>query len=743
MKKYVFLLFFLFIYTTANIYAQKSHTLKGVVYNLKQDGTKEPLPFATVYWLQSGTYMDCDEKGRFLFTSFDKVQNTLVATAIGYTRDTVQLATDATYVEFFLRGINELEKAVVLGKQSGNYLSKLSSMKTEVITAAGLCKMACCNLAESFENSASVTVGYSDAITGARQIRLLGLSGNYTQMLDENRPVMRGLASPFGLTYIPGQWLESIQIAKGPSSVINGLEAITGQINMEHRKPTAENPLFINFMMSNMLRTEFNVASSIQLNDKWSTVALGHISTDPLKHDGNRDGFRDEPTTLQFNLANRWLYYAKSGLQVRFGFRALSDERDGGEMNYKEIGPSSMLHWGSTIRNKGVNAFGKVGVPLNADNSMNIALIVDYNFHKMDSNYGLKLYNGKQNSLFANAIFQYIPNDTHRMSFGIRNQFDNFDEKLMDITLPKDLSRRENQLGFYGEYTYTYGEKFTGVVDLSLDYNNLYGWLFAPRTNLKYSFTDDLVMRFSGGRGFRSPNLIADNLGMLSTGRRIFIDTDLKIEDAWTFGGNATAYLPLGVKKENAYVSFDYFRTDFINQILVDQERDWSKVWLYNLDGKSFTNTFQFDFSVEPIERFTVLTTFRYTDAKVTLEGQGLVERPLTSRFKGVLNLQYATRMNVWTFDFTAQLNGKSRLPNFVGSGNEYSPVYPIFFAQVTRKFRDFDVYVGGENLTNYRQPNPIIAADRPFSSDFNASVIWGPLMGIKVYAGMRFTLWK
>lgn len=107
-----------------------------------------------------------------------------------------------------------LQQAVFTSRGNGNFLSKGKDIRTEVITAAGLCKMACCNLAESFENSASVTVGYADAVTGARQIRLLGQNGIYTQMLDENRPTMRGLAAPFGLNYVPGQWLERFLLLK-------------------------------------------------------------------------------------------------------------------------------------------------------------------------------------------------------------------------------------------------------------------------------------------------------------------------------------------------------------------------------------------------------------------------------------------------------------------------------------------------------------------------------------------------
>lgn len=731
-------------FTLSSSISLLAQTVSGTVKVQKSDGTLEPMAYASVYWIEGKVVVETDDKGKFSFDRKKAENLSLIATFIGHTKDTIVLAKGENRADFVIKEGEELQAARVVSKQQGNYLSKLASVKTEVISAAGLCKMACCNLAESFENSASVTVGYSDAITGARQIRLLGLSGIYTQMLDENRPVMRGIASPFGLSYIPGQWLESIQIAKGPSSVINGTEAITGQINLEHRKPTKEEPFFLNLFLSNTLRTEANVASSLQLNNRWSTVMLGHFSTDPADHDGNHDGFRDEPQSMQFNFSNRWLYIAENGLQMRIGFKALSDNRLAGQTGFTRDTERDVNSWGSVIKNKGFNGYFKIGVPLSEGNKKNIAAVVDYSYHKLESFFGLKDYNAHQNSLFANIIFQNELSENHKYTLGMSANMDDINEHLKDYFAGNyyDIypGRTEKSVGAYGEYTYTQGEKITIVAGLRADYNNYHGWLPAPRINIKYAFDEKLIFRASGGRGFRSTNIVPDNLGMLSTGRKVDAQANLNIEDAWTYGANLTGYFPLGYS--DASLSFDYFRTDFNKQVIVDQEYDLSKISIYNLDGRSFTNTYQADLNIEPIERFTILTTFRYTDAKVTLKGQGLVEKPLTSRYKGVLNLQYATRMNKWTFDFTAQLNGPSRLPYFFDGGG-HSPVYAMFYGQITKKFRDLDVYVGGENLSNYRQKHAIINAENPYSPSFNSTVIWGPLMGIKVYAGLRYTIFK
>lgn len=764
MKRIIFFILLLSL-SAAEISAQraKGHIVAGAVLHT---GDRTPVPYATVYWLRTGTYMDCTDEGLFQFTVFSDEPETLVATAVGYSTDTVTVTRETQYAEFHLKRTSEITGAVITGDGIRN-LSGTTPIRTEVISAAGLCKMACCNLAESFENSASVTVGYSDAITGARQIRLLGLSGIYTTLQDENRPTMRGLAAPFGLSYVPGQWLESIQIAKGPSSVVNSSEAITGQINMEHRKPTDEKTLFANVFLSSELMTEANVASSLQLNDRWSTVLLGHFSAMPKAHDMDGDGFKDDPTRTQVNFANRWLYYVPNGPQVRFGVKALYDDRLGGSTEFRKgdenKSPEEMVSdgiWGSRIKNKEFNGYVKAGFPLNSDNSMNIAVVGDYTFHQFDSNFGIKGYDGLQNSLFANVIYQWIPNDSHRLNAGIRDSYDHFNELLTDrFTLSDksiigenimDLSRSENIFDVYGEYTYSYGDILSACAGVSLDHNSIYGSNISPRLNVRYTPLEWLTIRASGGEGHRSPNIVTDNLGMMSTGRAIVINTPLDMEKAWTFGGNVTFEIPLG-EPDKCYFSMDYFRTDFVSQVIMDQERtDQTGIYLYNLDGQSFTNTFQADFAVEPIERFDITATLRYTDSKVTLADKGLVERPLVSRLKAVLNLQYATRMSKWIFDFTAQLNGRARIPDFaaVRWGYNESPVYPVFFAQVTRKFKNIEVYVGGENLTNYTQAKylnteNVIDASDPFSTSFNASSVWGPLMGIKVYAGARFTLWK
>ena len=634
--------------------------------------------------------------------------------------------------------VDTLDAAVASSRVKANYLSKGKELRTEVISSAGLMKMACCNLAESFENSASVTVGYSDATTGARQIRLLGLSGIYTQMLDENRPILRGLSMPFGLSYIPGSWLESIQIAKGSPSVINGSESITGQINLEHKKPTDEKPLFINASLMSDTKADLNVLSSLQLSDKFYTILMGHVDGNFKTHDMNGDGFVDEPALLQFNVANRWLYYTPKW-QVRWGVRAIRDTRKGGQMD----GP-----WQSDIVNSSLNGYVKVARSLREDGSASIALVGDYAFQKMDARFGFNAYNALQHSAFANLIYRNRLSDRHDLTVGINATADWWEEAIRTSTWHNHNDKTQVlQWSPYLEYTFKQGDRFSAIAGVAGVFAG--GFYPVPRITLRYQPVECLVLRANGGRGIRRANPFPDNIGILSTGKNISgIPAGRPLEDSWTYGGNATLHFT-----ENTYLSLDFFRTRFTKQLLLYREH-FQHILFYSLDGhESWSNTFQADFSTEPIERLTFTLTARYTDARAWQPTGEVRETALTSRFKGVFNVQYKTRLSKWIFDFTASVNGSARVYDFMRELRNArgtmlypegrTPVYPLLYAQITRRFKGFDLYVGGENLTNYTQPVPVIGAGVPGSDIFDAASVWGPLMGAKIYAGFRLTIWK
>lgn len=775
----------LFVCIAASAYAQD---ITGTV----TDTENNPMPGASVYWADTNVGTAASIDGKFRLHRV-KGYDTLVASFLGYENDTLHVDDTMSQVQLKLRQGVALETVVVEGNLGGNYIRHDGILKGETISFAGLCKMACCNLAESFENSASVTVGYSDAISGARQIKMLGLAGTYTQILDENRAIMRGLSAPYGLSYTPGMWLNSIQVSKGISSVTAGHEAITGQINLEHRKPTDDERLFLNVYFDSELKPEVNLSSAIPVtkDKRLSTVILAHGSMDTKSYDHNGDGFRDLPLSRQFDIANRWLYQADNGMQVRWGVKYINDYRLGGQMNYRKKMKNEMLHWidesqpdhynhnrpyGSEVKNEEVNAYFKLGMPVGKsvfdkdeqdEMRSNFAVVVDFDHFNEDAYFGaFNDYGGRQNMLNANAM--YVHYFTYRSSLisGISASSRWVDENLMQnlgimqnwggsIILNNkvlDSKRLEPEIGAYMEYTYSIKDKLSVVAGLRYDYNFYFRKnMITPRAHVKWNITPTTVFRASAGLGYRPTDVITDNIGILATGHQIYgvprHYRDLnRMETALTAGGSLTQTIST-INHNDMTISFDYFRTQLFHSVIVDQEYIYGATFIYDTNKKSFTNSYQVDLTWTPIERFDIFATFRYTDSKYTVNREGggheLVERPLVNRFKTLLNLQYATRMRKWTFDVTAQLNGRSRIPQTEPDiPSAYSPVYPMFYAQVSRRIKHWDIYIGCENIGNYKQKHPILNADNPYSWYFNSSLVWGPLMGRKFYIGVRFNLY-
>jgi len=739
-NKYILIIFAVLL-LHGNTLSAQTGKISGKVFENDGKGNKTPLEFASVFWLGTTAGTATDANGNFSLQKSNIENSRLVASAIGYISDTLTITRETEEVEFVLYETPEqIGEATVVARQLGSYISKSASVITEIITGAGLSKLACCNLAESFENTASVSVGYSDAVSGARQIRMLGLSGTYVQMLDENIPTLRGIAATYGLSFTPGQWLESIQMSKGTSSVLNGYEAITGQINLEHRKPNKDEPLFINLYGDIDRRFEANITSSLQINDKLSTVIFAHGSTDSKSHDANGDGFIDYPKLKQINAGNRWLY-SSGKVIVHAGYRFLAENRKGGQLHTDM--PNAYT---SNIDNKHFNAYLKAGIPFNEDGSRSLAFIVSYAYHNQNSYFGKKHYDARQNSVISNVLWQSTldKEEKHRYTIGASFVHDNYKELFTDSKFA-DLwigDRIENVGGAFAQYTLKPNENFDFIAGIRLDRNTLYKeTLFTPRMHLRYNFTPNSTIRISAGRGFYSPNIIAENIGILATGRKIAIDADIKMEKAWTTGASLTQNFKID-ENRSGYVSFDFFRTDFQNQTVVDVEESEQYIRITNLNGKSYSNSYQVNFSIDPFERFNVYTTFRYNEAKTDMS-RGLVEKPLVDRFKALVNLAYSTKFEKWRFDFTAQLNGSSRLPLYAAQtlGKERSKTYPVFFSQITKKYKRLDVYLGCENIGNYMQKDVIINAQDPFDDKFDASVIYAPLMGRKIYMGIRFTL--
>ena len=750
--------------------------------------TSEPLVGASLYWKNTTAGASTTANGSFTLKrvhGFD----TLVVDYLGYDIWEQELSDrDVNTITIELKpSAVDIDAVVIESAQRGNYAKTSGITRQEQISFAGLCKMACCSLAESFENSASVTVGYSDAISGARQIKMLGLAGTYTQILDENRPIMQGAGAAYGLSYTPGMWLNSIQVSKGVASVTAGHEAITGQINLEHRKPTDDERLFLNLYFDSELRPEINLSSAIPLTkDKsLSTVIMAHGSMHPMSHDDNGDGFVDMPKSHQINVANKWLWQTEKGVQLRWGWKYLQENRLGGAHGYKKDLYEEMIAnplenpYGSNIHNRNINAYAKLGLPIGPERTFtgdpndavqnNFAMVLDYDNYLTDSYFGINTVDVLEHSTRFNATYAHYFTERSSLnagaSFYLRAMENDYLQQRVANSKPTENWKFDDESmliepGIFAEYTYQIKDKFSLVVGLRGDYSKINGdyyyegankgqFLVTPRSHIRWSITPRTTLRASAGMGYRRQNLVTDNIWMMTTSRDIKFNglTD-DMERAATFGGSISQTFHLAYD-DQATISFDYFRTQFFNTMVFDQETADNTILIYNSTGKSFTDNYQIDFNWTPFRGFDLFATFRYTNAKMTLERDGesyLVERPLTSRYKGLINIQYAVRR--WIFDVTAQLNGPMRLPELDGNmvdavdNPDLSPVYPMFFAQVSYKISNLTLYLGCENIAGFRQKNPILGYADPYSTAFNSACVWGPLMGRKIYIGVRFNLY-
>ena len=724
--------------------AGQAQSLTGRVQTI-DNGKPTPLPGATVYW--SGGYKAtvADVAGGFLIDSTSKT-NKLVISYVGYQTDTIAILDYSTALTITLREARQLSEVVVTA--SGNtQIDRVNPIQTELLTTRTLSKAACCNLSESFETNASVSVSYADAVTGAKQIQFLGLGGQYVQTNVENIPTIRGLATTFGLNYIPGTWISSIDIGKGAGSVVNGYESMSGQMNIELQKPdykpeTRRPNLLVNGYANAFGRLEGNVNYSHSLSKNWSIGALGHVSTLRKEIDQNGDGFRDLPLYMQYNGLVRAKYSSERWM-AQFGLKALSEDRDGGQLS--SAGP---YRYSFTNQTQRTELFSKTARLFPDKPYRGLGLILNASWHNQTSGFGLRTYTGKEQSVYANLIYQTIIGNTNNtVKTGVSYLLDNFRERYV----AQPLDRYESVPGVFLEYAYTSPDRFALVLGNRLDAHNLYGLQWTPRLHLKYHLSTQTTVRASAGRGWRVPNQLAENYGYLVSSRGVFLNQSVRPEIAWTYtAGVANEFLLFGKK---ASLVVDVSRTNFGNQLIVDADQPRSLLF-YNLSGTSYANSFQAELTVNPAKRAEVKLAYRLFDAQQSMGaplGENvLMPRMMVSRDRVLLNAAYALPYDKWKVDATLQWNGPKRLPDanadhvhvtYREMARQFSPSFINVNAQITRTFLAWQVYLGGENLTNFRQANPIIGAADPNGVTFDAAgQNWGPVTGAMIYAGFRFT---
>jgi outer membrane receptor for ferrienterochelin and colicins len=729
-----------------SILSQTPATISGIVSE-EIKGELKPLAGASITWLGTTLGTTTDSAGKFTLGPVSSSSQVVISYS-GFHSDTLMIHSQQT-LQVVLVPNTQLKGIVVSsGARPSTMINTNSAIRYQLITPKELLKAACCNLSESFETNPSVDVSFSDAVTGSKQIQMLGLAGNYTQLTVENLPGPRGLATSLGLNSIPGTWVEGIQLIKGTGSVVNGFESIAGQINVELKKPDNSEQLYANIYTNDFGKTDLNLNLSKKINDKWSTALLLHDAFANRKVDMNMDHFRDFPTGNLFSGINRWSYTNGKGLFAQFGIKYLKDDKTGGSIMFNpETDKLSTHHYGLEIDIERKEAFAKIGYVYPTKPYKSIGLQVSAFDHNQASYFGLTTYDGSQKNFYSNLIYQSIFGHTgHKFKTGISFVYDKYRENFNLAA----YNRKEAVPGAFFEYIFKPSDKFDLVAGIRGDHNSLYGFFASPRLNVRYEPFTGTTIRASTGRGQRTANIFAENNSVFVSARQVNILNagngkayGLDPEVAWNKGVSIDQKFRLF--NRSSMLSFDFFRNDFTNQVVVDLENP-REVAFYNLEGESYSNSFQSEFSMEPVKKLNLRLAYRLFDVKTTY-GDKLLQKPLTSKHRAFANLGY--ELGTWKFDYTVNYNGRKRLPSTAGNPAEYrlddySKSFVTMNAQVSKTIGQkmpLDLYIGGENLSNFIQPNAIIAADKPFSQYFDAAQVWGPVSGRMLYAGVRFKI--
>ena len=722
------------------------------------DEANLPLMGAEVYWNGTQIGVSTDDNGTFTLKRTEN-SNTLVISYIGYKTKTIKV-TNSEALHIQLEPQSALEEVVVTQKRANTMKSQWQVANLHTMSSGELLKAACCNLSESFSTNPSIDVNFSDAVTGNKQIKMLGLTSPYILMAEENIPAMRGASQAYGLSFVPGTWIESIQITKGAGSVINGYESISGQINYEIEKPINARPFFLNLYTSEDSRYELNAHTKVKLSDKWATSLLAHGNVRQRKSDHNHDGFIDNPIGNQINLLNRWQYSnAEKGWVSFVNLNYMKDERQAGQIDYNPLTDKGTTNaWGSEVNSERFTLSNKTGYVFPDTPYKSIGLQNSFQSHRQDSYFGLNSYDIHQKSWYGNLIYNSIIGNTqHKFATGLSGTYDDYNEQLTTSALAGDFSRIDRSVGAFFEYTYDNSSNFSFVAGIRADSHNNLGNFITPRFHLRYNPWKQATFRLSAGRGKRAANVIAENQQLLASSRQLHIIGGdggklygLNPEIAWNYGASFLQAFKIWGK--NAELSVDFYRTHFDNQVVVDLDHSPQQALFYNLDGKSFANSLQAEVSITPVKGLDFKAAYKYYDVQTQFT-KGQLEKTLTPKHRWFANVAYETpdthenKHSQWKFDVTFNWLGEQRLPTTATNPlayrlSDYAPSFATLNAQITRVFsKIFEVYVGGENITNYKQANGILAADAPFGAYFDSTMQYAPAFGQMYYAGLRFKL--
>lgn len=716
------------------------------------DNKNKPLAGASVYLVGTSTTTTTDAKGLFSINLQNTTYKKLVLSHVGFNTDTLLLTNDS-FIVHQLTETKSLKEVTITAKRADNYIATINPIKTEVITAKELTKGACCDLAGCFGSNASVSPTTTNIVTNSQELRILGLSGVYNQTLLDGLPLIQGLSFTYGISSIPGLFIDNIYVAKGTTSVIQGYESISGQINVEPKEPGKADKLLLNLYVNSFSEKHLNAiyANPIGKRKLWQNIVAFHTVQPANKIDKDGDTFLDVP------LLTRYLFYDKVkyrddksfGWSSRIGFMYLNEQRIGGQTTFNpSTDKGSSTIYGQTVNIQQPTIYTKTGYRFNDDKA--ITFLSDFFSQQQNAWFGQTKYDATQHNLYCNLQYELKWREKHDFKTGLSLRNNNLEENIsfsanpLNKTFAGNYLKNETVTGLFAENIFNWNDyKYQLITGIRFDHHNTFGNFFTPRAMFKISPYQKTTLRASIGTGWRTANIFSENINLLSSQRNIIFLETLKPEQALNYGFNIVQRFENNILSGS--ISADFYRTQFQNQIFPDYDTDPTKAYISNFTGTSISNGFQTDLNLTFFKTLSTKISYNYLDVFRNVNGNK-INLPFNSLHKILATISYKPLNELWHIDLNFHWFGVQVLPNTSAlpqdlQRSDKSKPYATTNLQFTYNLKKIELYAGCENLFDYRQQQPIISWQNPFSPYFDTSSVWGPTRGRELYCGIRYRL--
>lgn len=718
--------------------------LKGKVFG-SDSVSREILPGAILTWAGTSTSVSSNENGVFEIPMEGIKDKRLIAFYLGYQTDTIAVG-EKTYISITLKAMPaQIATFTVEAEKRNAYISN-DAIKTEVITQKELTKAACCDLSGCFETQATVQPQTTNVITNSKELRILGLAGVYTQVLFDGIPMIQGLSYTYGVSSYPGSIVENIFVAKGANSVLQGFESISGQININSRDPEKTDTIFANFYINSFREHHYNLnyATAVGKKKKWHMLSALHMVQPATRTDRDKDNFLDLPLLTRYAVFNKWKYgnERKNGVFSTIGLRFLNEQRIGGQVNFdpgREKG--SFTVYGQTVNYNQPEFYTKTGYRFSGKHAL--VLMGSGIYHKQSSYFGSLNYEAKQLNGYLNVQHEMYWGNAHQLKYGLSFRYQDLEERISFTdtfllrTFAGNYVTQLSAPGIFAENVFSWDDdRITLITGARLDRHQQFGDYFTPRFLFRYMFDKSHTIRTSAGMGWRQVNLFSENINLLASSRDVIFEEQIRPEQAWNWGINYVWRF----KEESleGTLSADFYQTYFLNQFFPDYDRDPTKAFIRNFTGESMSNAFQTELNVRFFSVLEVKAAYNFLDVyRIVNEQKNVL--PFNPRNRVMGAFSYRPKSIRWYFDMNMHWYDRQRLPKSL-TASDYSQPYALYNVQVTHKTGRFEIYAGCENIFNFRQWQPIVGWENPFSKSFDTSSIWGPTRGREIYFGFR---WK